>query len=308
MSFLDKLAGLFALRPLGSIREEHPHLVRPPLSDAVLGGGAALFLLSAGLLGVWWFGTPGRWVARGLLTWLCFDYLGTAWRLRPEPEADVGMAGGLLDAPLRWNDEGNTMLAALLVLLFPGKWLATRALGLLLYRWLPTAEELAERLLNTDDRARTDRTTAARALDAAASGKRDREFAADLRRSRLGAAKIVGMAVVAGGLGWVGVARGSSEAGAIAALIAVELIVRMLRRQANSFTLAHPDLLHLWVTRHRPELEEQGKQVVQIQVVLASVLLRMLLAVGLALFVSAPRAWSPSCSLPTLSAREHIHE
>lgn len=49
-------------------------------------------------------------------------YLGAAFWLSPEPDADnMGMAGGIIDHPFRYSDDVNRRLLLLRVLLAPGR-------------------------------------------------------------------------------------------------------------------------------------------------------------------------------------------
>lgn len=52
-------------------------------------------------------------------------YLVVGYFLRPRPNLDnVGLAGGLIDHPFRWSDDGNRFLWQLQIALFPGYLLA----------------------------------------------------------------------------------------------------------------------------------------------------------------------------------------
>jgi hypothetical protein len=85
----------------------------------------ASLVLAAGLLGLWLYVLFAVMHA-GLLALVgTAVYLLVAYVVHPHPElANVGWLGGLFDHPFRYSDDVNRLLVFLVVVLWPGRFVA----------------------------------------------------------------------------------------------------------------------------------------------------------------------------------------
>lgn len=96
--------------------------------------GAAIvvcFAISAVLLGFWACLLLGTWhvgAVKGLLG--TATYLVLAYFVHPRPDFDnIGWLGGLFDHPFRYSDDVNRFLMVLVVVLWPGRFVAESLAG-----------------------------------------------------------------------------------------------------------------------------------------------------------------------------------
>jgi hypothetical protein len=245
----------------------------------------ALGVVVAGLGAIWGVGDSGRYVQRALLTWLLIDYLSSGLTLRVEPEV-AGPVDVIFDRPFAYHDDANRELMLAFLWLSPARWLAYALAGLALYPWLPTVDQLAEQLCAEAANGQTDYALQVRP-DSPARQRRNDEGAAfhhALRRDH-GAQMAFPLLLCAAGLtsavAWL---SDWADLWALTLTLFVEAIAYSVSLLVDSAVSVHPDLLRLWLSRHRPDIAREGRQMAQNQPQSARVLLHALLAGALVLW------------------------
>lgn len=65
---------------------------------------------------------------------ILFIYCFISYKFIPQPDAtNVGLLGGLIDHPFRISDDFNRMLIVLLVLLYPGRFISTTIIQIIVF-------------------------------------------------------------------------------------------------------------------------------------------------------------------------------
>ncbi len=92
------------------------------------GGAIACFVIAGALLGFWlsvvWSAGPVAILGTAI-------YLVLAYFVHPSPDlSNIGWAGGLFDHPFRYSDDVNRFLVFLVVVLWPGRFVAESLVGM----------------------------------------------------------------------------------------------------------------------------------------------------------------------------------
>ncbi len=296
-----RLAQHFKTGPIGRIGAGMPRLVRAPLWVAWLQGAFALGVVVGCLGAIWAVGEPGRYVQRVLLSCLLLDYLHAGLTLRVEPEINSPV-DVLFDHPLAYYDNANRELTTVFFWLIPARWLAHALAGLVLYRWLPTADQLAENLDAEAADGPTDYTLRVHGSSPARQHPIDEgvAFHQALRRDH-GAQSAFALLLCAAGLvsavAWL---PGLSDLWALVVALFVEALAHGFSMLAESPFFAHPDALHIWLSRHRPDIAREGRHMMTNHADSMRVLLHAMLAGALLLWIHVParecRLCEPSAS------------
>lgn len=95
------------------------------------------FAIAAGILtGIYYllfaYAMPLTWRAFGITSAVLLVYLLIAYFVHPEPEMDnLGWLGGLMDDPFHCSDDMSRFLLFLLIVLYPGRFVAGGLVGML---------------------------------------------------------------------------------------------------------------------------------------------------------------------------------
>jgi hypothetical protein len=244
----------------------------------------ALGVLVVSIFAIWEVGARGHGVQRVLLTLLLLDYLHAGLTLRVEPELRSPV-NVVWNQPFAYYDDHNRMLAFVFVWLTPARWIAQALVGLVFHRWLPTTEQLAEQLYGEASEGPSEYVHQLPGIRNEPPRDEATVFHQSLRRGHR-EQKIFALLLCAAAISF-GVARLAdlADLSALALALFVEALVYGAALMAGSSALSHPDLLHVWLSRQRPELEREGQQMAQAQPEITRVLLHALLTGALLLWI-----------------------
>jgi hypothetical protein len=109
---------------------------RKPVGDIEFAGGKPgnpdwlpLRVVLSGAALVAFFYTTFQWtsdlIVRAEIVFVVLAYLAAGYWIRPRPDySNLGIAGTPIDHPFRWSDDANRILVFLLVLFWPGRFIA----------------------------------------------------------------------------------------------------------------------------------------------------------------------------------------
>jgi hypothetical protein len=137
MGWLEWLGESWDPRSWGSVTFGRPDDGDEDVDGPSVPGIIIRFALAVGVLGtiyylLFTYVLPLTWKAVAITSGIMLAYLLIAYLVRPEPDMDnLGWFGGLIDDPLHYSDDISRFLLFLLIVLWPGRFIASAVVSLM---------------------------------------------------------------------------------------------------------------------------------------------------------------------------------